>query len=57
MARSLRIEFEDAIYHLCARGNARQAIFHGERDCAQFLKLLSESAQRFEAAILLPVLG
>jgi putative transposase len=56
MARPLRIEFEDAIYHLCAQGNARQAIFHGERDCAQFLKLLSESAQRFEAAILCFVL-
>ena len=56
MARPLRIEFEDAIYHLCARGNARQAIFHDEADCARFLKLLSESAQRFEAAILCFVL-
>ena len=43
-------------HHLCARGNARQAIFHDERDCARFLKLLSESAQRFEAAILCFVL-
>lgn len=48
MARPLRVEFEDAIYHLCPRGYARQAIFHDERDCARFLKLLSESAQRFE---------
>jgi hypothetical protein len=29
-----------------------QAIFHDERDGARFLKLLSESAQRFEAAVL-----
>ena len=48
MAQPLRVEFEDAIYHLCARNNARQAIFDDERDCARFLKLLSESAQRFE---------
>jgi len=27
MARPLRVEFEDAIYHLCTRGNARQRIF------------------------------
>ena len=51
MARPLRIEFEDAIYHLCARGNARQAVFHDERDRARFVELLSESAQRFDAAI------
>jgi REP-associated tyrosine transposase len=56
MARPLRVEFEDAIYHLCARGNARQAIFHDERDCARFLQLLSESAQRFDAAVLCFVL-
>jgi hypothetical protein len=28
----MRVEFEDAIYQLCARGNARQAIFHDEQD-------------------------
>ena len=49
-------EFEDAIYHLCARGNARQPVFRDEPDCDRFLKLLSESAQRFEAAILCFVL-
>jgi hypothetical protein len=31
MARPLRVEFEEAIYHLCARGNARQRIFCDER--------------------------
>jgi hypothetical protein len=35
MARALRIESEDAVYHLRARGNARQAIFRAERDCAR----------------------
>ena len=56
MARPLRVEFEDAIYHLCARGNARQAVFHDDRDRVRFVELLSESAKRFEAAILCFVL-
>jgi REP element-mobilizing transposase RayT len=56
MARPLRVEFENAIYHLCARGNAGQMVFCDERDYARFLKLLGESAQRFEAAILCFVL-
>ena len=56
MARPLRIEFEDAIYHLCARGNARQPVFRDESDCDWFLKLLSKSAERFKAAILCFVL-
>src|SRR5262249_31018111 len=40
------------LYHLGTRGNAREAIFRDERDCARFLKLLEESAQRFKAAVL-----
>ena len=56
MARPLRIDFEEAIYHLCARGNARQAIFHDEQDRTRFVELLSASAQRFDAAILCFVL-
>jgi REP element-mobilizing transposase RayT len=56
MARPLRVEFEDAIYHLCARGNARQAILHDDRDRAWFVELLSQSAERFDAAILCFVL-
>ncbi|HLO15280.1 MAG TPA: transposase [Anaerolineales bacterium] len=51
MARPLRVQFEDAIYHLCARGNARERIFRGEKDQAQFLKLLEESAERFGVSI------
>jgi hypothetical protein len=30
MARPLRVEFGDAIYHVCARGNGRQRIFYDE---------------------------
>jgi putative transposase len=50
MARPLRVEFEDAIYHLCGRGNARQAIFHDNRDRARFMELFSESAQSAHTA-------
>src|SRR6266480_3556959 len=56
MARPLRVEFEDAIYHLCARGNARQRIFHDERDRTRLVDLFEESARRFEVAILCFVL-
>jgi hypothetical protein len=43
----LRTEFEEAIYHLCARGNARQPVFRDKRDCTRFLELFSKSAERF----------
>ena len=56
MARPLRVEFEGALYHLCARGNARERIFVDDRDRARFLALLEESAQRFDAAVLCFVL-
>src|SRR6266699_83389 len=51
MARPLRVEFEDAIYHVCSRGNARQRIFWDDRDRNRFIELLAESARRFDAAI------
>ncbi len=51
MARPLRVEFEDAIYHLCTRGNARQRIFWDDRDRARFLALVEESRRRFDVAI------
>ncbi len=56
MARPLRVEFEEAIYHLCTRGNARQRIFRDDRDRARFISLLDESVQRFEVSILCFVL-
>jgi putative transposase len=51
MARPLRVEFEDAIYHLCLRGNARQRIFCDDRDRLRFLEFLNESHRRFDVAI------
>ena len=39
MARPLRVEFVDAIYHVCSRGNARQRIFWDDRDRNRFIEL------------------
>ena len=51
MARPLRIEFENAIYHVCARGNARERVFQTEADRVHFLKLLEQSLARFDVAL------
>lgn len=56
MARPLRIEFEDAIYHLCARGNERQRVFRDDRDREVFLELLARSGARYQGLILVLVL-
>jgi hypothetical protein len=56
MARTLRVEFDNAIYHTCARGNAGQRIFFDERDRACFVELLNASARRFDGAVLCFVL-
>ncbi|MEK6804980.1 MAG: transposase [Nitrospirota bacterium] len=46
MARPLRLEFPGALYHLTARGNARQPIFLDDTDRQQFLRLLSREIQQ-----------
>jgi putative transposase len=51
VARPLRVEFEGAIYHLLARGNARQRIFADDADRTKFLELLRSSAARFEIVL------
>jgi len=51
MARSLRIEFEGAVYHVCARGNAREDIFRTAADRRRFLQILEHSVDRFGGAV------
>ena len=46
MARPLRIEYPDAIYHVTARGNARSAIVSDDRDRRKWLRLLADTATR-----------
>ena len=43
MPRSLRIEFPGAFYHVMARGNRRETIFHDDDDRRFFLATLSET--------------
>lgn len=42
MARPLRLSFENAFYHITARGNRREKIFYSDRDKEIFLKKLEE---------------
>jgi len=47
MARPLRIEYPGAIYHVTARGNARQSIYHDDKDRQRFLEILDDVVKRF----------
>ena len=46
MARPLRIEFPNAIYHVMARGNGRQAIFHIDDDYLRMTDGLAKTVSR-----------
>lgn len=47
MARPLRLQFPDGIYHVTARGNDRRPIFEGEDDCGRFLVVLAATVARY----------
>ena len=47
MARPLRIEYEDAFYHVMNRGRGRKVIFPGEAFFNDYLKGLDEAHRRF----------
>ncbi len=51
MPRPLRIEFEDACYHVMNRGRGRQRIFHAKAYYDAFLKTLAEAHRRFGAIL------
>jgi putative transposase len=51
MARSLRIEFAGALYHVTSRGNERRPIFRSDRDRRTFLTLLGQAAKRFHWSV------
>ncbi len=46
MARSLRIQFPGAFYHVMARGNRREAIFFNDEDRRWFLQTLGEACAK-----------
>jgi REP element-mobilizing transposase RayT len=47
MARPLRLEFSDALYHVTSRGNERRPIFRTNRDRETFLLFLGQATRRF----------
>ena len=52
MARPLRIEYENAVYHVMNRGRSRQTIFHDTQYYLAFEQCLYEAHQRFGVEIL-----
>jgi REP element-mobilizing transposase RayT len=46
MARSIRIEYPGALYHVMARGNRREAIYRDDDDRRFFLSTLAQSCER-----------
>ena len=47
MSRPLRIEFAGALYHICSRGDRREAIFQDDEDREAFLGVLAEVVERY----------
>lgn len=46
IARSLRIEFPDALYHVTSRGDRREPTYEGDDDRRFFLATLAEVTSR-----------
>lgn len=51
MGRPLRIEFENAVYHITSRGNERKKIYRDDGDKEKFLGLLEDYKNRYNFLI------
>jgi REP element-mobilizing transposase RayT len=51
MARSVRLEFAGAVYHITSRGNESRPIFRSKRDRTTFLSFLGQAAKRFDWSV------
>jgi putative transposase len=51
MARPLRIEFENALYHITARGFEKKTIFQNVSDRKKFLYYLKENLERYNVIL------
>lgn len=49
MTRPLRLEFEGALYHVTSRGDRREPIFEDDEDRREWLNVLAEALDRFQA--------
>ena len=52
MARPLRIEFADAVYHVTSRGDRREAIYRDDEDRQRHLAVIAQAMDRFDAQVL-----
>jgi REP element-mobilizing transposase RayT len=51
MARPIRVEFANAVYHVTARGNERKAIYRDAADRLRFLETVEEAVTRFAVVV------
>ncbi len=51
MARPIRVEYANAVYHVTARGNERKAIYRVDADRQRFLETIDKTVERFGLAI------
>jgi putative transposase len=56
MSRPLRIQYENALYHVTCRGNARQSIFVNDHDRRKFIEILERSLETYQVHLLAFVL-
>jgi putative transposase len=47
VARPLRVEYDEALYHITSRGNEQKAIFKDSQDRHWFLDILYEVNKRY----------
>ena len=47
MARPLRLSFENAVYHITARGNRKENIFYSDKDKNVFLEKMNETFEKY----------
>jgi len=47
MARPLRLSFENAVYHITARGNRKENIFYSDKDKNIFLEKMKETFNKY----------
>ena len=51
MARQLRIEYPDALYHVTCRGNEKRLIFRSDKDREKFLEILQRSLEIYNIKV------
>lgn len=51
MARPLRVEYENACYHIINRGNHRDVVFKNSSDCEIFIEKLVEFTELYDVVI------